>query len=446
MAIRYGYNPITAEWVVLSEIMNGYPFATDAETLAGTVDVKAVTPASLKSIKDVDTGIVGKDANGEILVDGINIATDDLANPDPRNITWNIDDGTLDVELYDGVVMQVGEELMIRGKAVEDILDGQVVMFGGALGDNIKLKVADASAEGFLPRWILGIATHNIDQNKWGYVTKVGKVRGVNTTAFAEGAVVYFDPTTPGGLTDTQPEAPCCKVPMGAILRSQNDGIIFVRPEFNPSMFQINDVHIASIADNNILKWNATASRFENVAYPVVQTITNGVTDKAPSEDAVFDALALKLDIEDLPASTLPEILEGDAGKVVIVNSTEDGFEYSEISSGVDGTDGNTILGGTVDPTTEGVDGDIYLNYTTWHIWSKTSGTWSDLGSIKGADGTNGTDGTDGSDGVGIPTISEGDSGKVLAVKTDESGAEWIDAPTGGTSGGVSLGLVIALS
>ena len=90
-------------------------------------------------------------------------------------------------------------------------LDGQVVMFGGALGDNIKLKVADASAEGFLPRWILGIATHSIDQNKWGYVTKVGKVRGVNTTAFAEGAVVYFDPTTPGGLTATQPEAPCCK-------------------------------------------------------------------------------------------------------------------------------------------------------------------------------------------------------------------------------------------
>ena len=44
---------------------------------------------------------------------------------------------------------------------------------------------------------------------------------------------------------------------------------------------------------------------------------------------------------------------------------------------------------------------------------------------------------------AGIPAISEGDSGKVLAVKSDESGAEWVDAPSGG---GVSLGLVIALS
>ncbi len=44
---------------------------------------------------------------------------------------------------------------------------------------------------------------------------------------------------------------------------------------------------------------------------------------------------------------------------------------------------------------------------------------------------------------AGIPTIASGDSGKVLAVKSDESGAEWVTAPSGG---GVSLGLVIALS
>lgn len=42
---------------------------------------------------------------------------------------------------------------------------------------------------------------------------------------------------------------------------------------------------------------------------------------------------------------------------------------------------------GTVDPTTEGIDGDLYLNYTTWHVWEKISGTWEDKGTIKGADG-----------------------------------------------------------
>jgi len=45
-------------------------------------------------------------------------------------------------------------------------------------------------------------------------------------------------------------------------------------------------------------------------------------------------------------------------------------------------------LRGTVDPNTEGVDGDLYLNYTTWHVWEKISGTWTDRGSIKGVDGS----------------------------------------------------------
>lgn len=105
---------------------------------------------------------------------------------------------------------------------------------------------------------------------------------------------------------------------------------------------------------------------------------------------------------------------------------------------GLDGADGRTILSGTVDPTTEGVDGDFYLNTATSTLFGPKNVTWPTGVSLIGPAGA------DGADGVGIPTIASGDSGKVLAVKSDESGAEWVDAPSGG--GGVSLGLVIALS
>ena len=80
-------------------------------------------------------------------------------------------------------------------------------------------------------------------------------------------------------------------------------------------------------------------------------------------------------------------------------------------------------LRGTVDPNTEGVDGDLYLNYTTWHVWEKISGTWTDRGSIKGADGEGTGDvigpasSTDGNlaafDGVTGKLIK--DSGKAIA-------------------------------
>ena len=53
----------------------------------------------------------------------------------------------------------------------------------------------------------------------------------------------------------------------------------------------------------------------------------------------------------------------------------------------------NTIIGGTVDPTTEGTDGDWYINRMSWHIWEKVSDTWTDRGSIKGEDGADGWSG-----------------------------------------------------
>lgn len=123
-----------------------------------------------------------------------------------------------------------------------------------------------------------------------------------------------------------------------------------------------------------------------------------------------------------------------------------DGSQGPKGDQGIAGIDGKTILGGTTDPTTEGVDGDWYIQRTSWHIWEKVSGTWTDRGSIKGADGADGVDGTDGTDGTngqGVPT--GGTTGQVLAKSSSTDYAtEWVDASSGG--GGVSLGLVIALS
>ena len=41
--------------------------------------------------------------------------------------------------------------------------------------------------------------------------------------------------------------------------------------------------------------------------------------------------------------------------------------------------------------------------------------------------------------GSGVPEIESGDASKVLAVKSDESGAEWVTAPSG-SGGGSGVG------
>ena len=62
-------------------------------------------------------------------------------------------------------------------------------------------------------------------------------------------------------------------------------------------------------------------------------------------------------------------------------------------ADGDDGTDGNiwysgTWYSGSSDPSDElGVDGDFYLNTTSWDVFMKISGEWSLLGNIKGESG-----------------------------------------------------------
>ena len=67
-------------------------------------------------------------------------------------------------------------------------------------------------------------------------------------------------------------------------------------------------------------------------------------------------------------------------------------------TDGIDGLDGRTILSGAVDPTTEGVDGDFYINTTTSTLFGPKATTWPAGVSLVGPAGTDGEDGANGAD------------------------------------------------
>lgn len=69
-------------------------------------------------------------------------------------------------------------------------------------------------------------------------------------------------------------------------------------------------------------------------------------------------------------------------------------------STGAAGADGKTVLSGAVNPTTEGVNGDFYINTTSWQIFGpKASGTWPSGVDLIGATGAAGAAGSAGADG-----------------------------------------------
>jgi hypothetical protein len=112
---------------------------------------------------------------------------------------------------------------------------------------------------------------------------------------------------------------------------------------------------------------------------------------------------------------------------------------------GATGLTGTSTLTGTIDPTTEGNDGDVYINTTTYdHFGPKAAGVWPAGVSLLGADGRTVLNGTiapttEGLDGdFYIDTVLDQIYGPkaagVWGAATDLKGADGLGVPLGGTT------------
>lgn len=151
----------------------------------------------------------------------------------PRRLAWNDVDQTLDLGLEYGVTQQIGQEVYARvgNTTGATIPNGTVVGFAGATSNAI--LVEPYLADGAHPSlYVLGVMTHDLpDSGEKGYCTTWGFVRGIDTSAFAAGDILYPSPTVAGAFTNTKPTAPNNVIPIAACITSDAaNGVIFVRP------------------------------------------------------------------------------------------------------------------------------------------------------------------------------------------------------------------------
>jgi hypothetical protein len=105
----------------------------------------------------------------------------------------------------------------------------------------------------------MGLAAANIAQGDEGLVVAFGKVRQVNTAAFAEGDILYADPSTPGGLTATAPTAPNWKTIVALVITdSATVGELFVRVSFGSQLGNDESVTLTSPTAGEVLTYNGT--------------------------------------------------------------------------------------------------------------------------------------------------------------------------------------------
>jgi hypothetical protein len=193
---------------------------------------------------------------------------------------WDSTNNSLAYGMANGnIVQHIGEDQYLYIKASATITKGQVIMFTGSVGASGVLTGAPATGitDG---TYIIGVAAEAIANNAFGFVQTFGVITNVNTSAFADGDILWYNPSVTGGLTATKPSAPNVKAQIAGCNKggSAGGGVITVR--VNPGS-QLggtdSNVEITSPTNGQYLSYNGTYWVNANApsAFPRYLPVTN---------------------------------------------------------------------------------------------------------------------------------------------------------------------------
>lgn len=174
---------------------------------------------------------------------------------------WDATNNSLAYGMANGnIVQHIGEDQFLYIKASSAITKGQVIMFTGSVGASGVLTGAPATGitDG---TYIMGVAAESIALNGFGFVQTFGVINNVNTTGFADGDILWYNPAVTGGLTNTKPSAPNVKAQIAACNKggSAGGGVITVR--VNPGSIlggTDSNVQFGTLATGDLIRYNGT--------------------------------------------------------------------------------------------------------------------------------------------------------------------------------------------
>lgn len=220
---------------------------------------------------------------------------------------WNDAIGSTETTLKGGnVILKNGVDLVAR--VVNKVTPNttltkaayQVVRISGAQGQRLAVNLAQANNDNNSAD-TLGIVTETIATNQEGFIITVGQLEGINTTGslqsetWSDGDVLYLSPTTAGKITNIKPTGATGHIViLGYVEYAHSvNGKIYVKIMNGWELDELHNVFIDTPTNNQALTYETSTDLWKNKTI-IEDSITNGVTEKAPSQNAVFDALALK--------------------------------------------------------------------------------------------------------------------------------------------------------
>ena len=256
-----------------SNAFNGSQTITGNLIVTGSLTATAAVTASLVS------------ASAGLITDNIQFNTNTSTAVAPGQLAWNNSDGTLDLGMKGGtVVQQIGQEIFyeVRNETLSTIDNGTVLYANGVTVGSSRITAAPFTADGSVREVrLLGMATENISNGVNGFVTHFGYVRGsvstpldtrgnvassiaVGDETWAVGDILYAHPTVAGKLTNVRPKHEISVAII--IVRHQNVGKVFVRPASYGHLDDTHDVSIntGSLATGDLLIYNSGSDLWTN--------------------------------------------------------------------------------------------------------------------------------------------------------------------------------------
>lgn len=212
-----------AEWAIAVFSASGSVISFNGRDGAVALQNSDITVAVGKNLTDA---IKYSEADKVLTdVNKVNLSTDTSLVAGVGQMTWNPTERTVDIGLDNNVVLQTGQEMLalVRNGTASTIVDGTVVMLTGSVGNSGRLVVApyDGTSDASL---IIGLATEHIAPGADGFVTSYGKIRGIDTSMWSDGDVLY---TNGSGLGLFPTSSLSMKI--AAVVHSHTNGTLMVR-------------------------------------------------------------------------------------------------------------------------------------------------------------------------------------------------------------------------
>jgi uncharacterized repeat protein (TIGR02543 family) len=144
------------------------------------------------------------------------------------------------------------------------------------------------------------------------------------------------------------------------------------------------------LAACNDLNSTIPISSLSNSPSTSLSTSTSGVTSSSSSSSSS----SMSSESSSTPSSSSE--LPSEEQYQIFLLAQQSGYTgtYQEWLDSIKGADGASLLNGTTNPTSsQGKNGDTFINTSTWDVYVKSGGNWTKVGNILGTKGADGEDG-----------------------------------------------------